>query len=72
MVVHLGSGMGGSPSFRTLLRLAKRIDVPLLSKPFSTTHLLEAVERALGGSIKPTGSNFHEKHDPGPSRCKQV
>jgi hypothetical protein len=46
----------------TLLRLAKRIDVPLLSKPFSTTRLLEAVERVLGGAIKPAGSNSHDKH----------
>lgn len=56
----------------TLLRLAKRIDVPLLSKPFSTTHLLEAVERVLGGSIKPAGSNSQDKHSSNPSRCKQV
>jgi DNA-binding response OmpR family regulator len=41
----------------TLLRLAKRIDVPLLSKPFSTTHLLEAVKRVLGVSIKQAGTN---------------
>jgi YesN/AraC family two-component response regulator len=57
----------------TLLRLAKRIDVQLLSKPFSTTHLLEAVERVLGVSIKPAGSNSQDKHGrPDPSRCKQV
>jgi len=56
----------------TLLRLAKRIDVPLLSKPFSTTHLLEAVERVLGVSIKPAGSNSQDKHSSNPSRCKQV
>jgi CheY-like chemotaxis protein len=56
----------------TLLRLAKRIDVPLLSKPFSTTHLLEAVERVLGGSIKLAGSNSQDENGSDPSRCKQV
>lgn len=56
----------------TLLRLAKRIDVPLLSKPFSTTHLLEAVEHVLGGSIESSGSNSLDKHGRNTSRCKQV
>ena len=55
-----------------LLRLAKSIDVSLLSKPFSTTDLLEAVARALGGSIKPTGSNSLDKHGSNASRCKEV
>ena len=48
-----------------LLQLAKRIDVPLLSKPFSTTLLLEAVERVMS-----TNSVTRRCHN-GP-QCKQA
>ena len=41
----------------TLLNLSQRIGFPVLSKPFSTRHLLEAVESILDNSVKPAGSN---------------
>ena len=55
----------------TLLRLAKRIDVPLLSKPFSTRHLLETVENVLAGDVKPD-ANSSDKHRSDSCRCKDV
>jgi DNA-binding NtrC family response regulator len=41
----------------TLLNLSERIGFPVLSKPFSARHLLEAVESILANSVKPEGSN---------------
>ena len=49
----------------SLLKLAKRIDVPLLSKPFSTTLLLEAVERVMNANS--VIRRFHNG-----SQCKQA
>ena len=41
----------------TLLDLSERIGVPVLSKPFSAKHLLEAVESTVANSVAPAGSN---------------
>jgi len=56
----------------TLIRLAKRLDIPLLSKPFSTKHLLEAVKNVLDDSIKNVDSNSLGDHSSNPCRCKQI
>ena len=41
----------------TLLNFSERIGFPVLSKPFSARHLLEAVESILANSVKPANSN---------------